>query len=772
MIKKLTSIRNVGRFANFTSTKDQEFGQFTLIYAENGRGKTTLASILRSIAKGDSTLISERKTIGVNDAPEIHVQIDADDFHFDGTSWNRTYSTIEIFDSTFINQNVYAGYYVDVEHKRGLYRFLVGEEGIKLSEKIDGLSDKISSEINPEVNRLKSEIQSKIEGDLSLEKFIALKNEANLLDEIKKTHEEIAALHEKENIIHYRSLQVMELPAFDIAGLVAVLQQSISTVSQEAVNKLKTHVESCMDAQGESWIRTGLDYVKGNTCPFCGQSLDASDLAKHYEAYFSEAYKNLKVSIQDFKHEFETLFSDNNIQVLIATAGKNDTAVEFWSDFRKDIVLPHIATEEYIKVYEELRQQVLASLDRKIGNPLDQIVLDKLLDNAYQSYVHVLEQIKLINSQIESFNTIIQDLKTKTGIGDLVQAETKRMHLKNIQSRHSDEVAKLCNDYTSVQTQKKELENTKSDLKSKLDTYTTNLLSEYGSKLNHYLEVFNARFRVHSETKVKYTGGKPSTQYFIEINSQRLELGDDKTTGEPSFRTLLSEGDKHTLALAFFMARLSLMSDSGKLKDTIVVFDDPVSSLDLHRRRRTGEQICKVAREAKQVNVLSHDAYFAKDLKDALEHDKSITKTYLQINIDGANQSKIDQHDIDNEARSNYQKDYFTLANFRDNGANSDDERLKVARAIRPVLEGYYKAKFPEDCRGKASMLGGLIGAIGDAKSNERLSFAKPKRNELITLNEYTRQFHHGQSPDANTYPISDTELKANVDLTLKHIYE
>jgi wobble nucleotide-excising tRNase len=49
MIRELISIRNVGRFLSYGASKDVEFKRYTLIFAENGRGKTTLCAILRSL---------------------------------------------------------------------------------------------------------------------------------------------------------------------------------------------------------------------------------------------------------------------------------------------------------------------------------------------------------------------------------------------------------------------------------------------------------------------------------------------------------------------------------------------------------------------------------------------------------------------------------------------------------------------------------------------------------------------------------------------------
>ncbi|MCX5825321.1 MAG: hypothetical protein NTY86_17960, partial [Deltaproteobacteria bacterium] len=64
MLEKIISIRNIGRFVNCSPKGDSTFRRLTLIFAENGVGKTTLCSILRSLQTGQCEFISERKTIG------------------------------------------------------------------------------------------------------------------------------------------------------------------------------------------------------------------------------------------------------------------------------------------------------------------------------------------------------------------------------------------------------------------------------------------------------------------------------------------------------------------------------------------------------------------------------------------------------------------------------------------------------------------------------------------------------------------------------------
>ena len=49
MISRLQLLRNIGSFDSVAEGANIPLARLTLIYAENGRGKTTLAAILRSL---------------------------------------------------------------------------------------------------------------------------------------------------------------------------------------------------------------------------------------------------------------------------------------------------------------------------------------------------------------------------------------------------------------------------------------------------------------------------------------------------------------------------------------------------------------------------------------------------------------------------------------------------------------------------------------------------------------------------------------------------
>jgi len=61
VITRLQLLRNVGMFDNVSAPATLDLKRLTLVYAENGRGKTTLAAILRSLGTGEALPVDSVK---------------------------------------------------------------------------------------------------------------------------------------------------------------------------------------------------------------------------------------------------------------------------------------------------------------------------------------------------------------------------------------------------------------------------------------------------------------------------------------------------------------------------------------------------------------------------------------------------------------------------------------------------------------------------------------------------------------------------------------
>ena len=118
MVDRVQLLRNVGQFDSVSAGAQLPFNKLTLVYAENGRGKTTLASVLRSLGTGDPILISERHRLTAANPPHIVIGAGASVHMFQNGAWNNPLPAIVVFDDAFVSQNVCSGIEIAAEHRQ------------------------------------------------------------------------------------------------------------------------------------------------------------------------------------------------------------------------------------------------------------------------------------------------------------------------------------------------------------------------------------------------------------------------------------------------------------------------------------------------------------------------------------------------------------------------------------------------------------------------------------------------------------------------------
>lgn len=271
-----------------------------------------------------------------------------------------------------------------------------------------------------------------------------------------------------------------------------------------------------------------------------------------------------------------------------------------------------------------------------------------------------------------------------------------------------------------------------------------------------------ANFKV-ADYKSNFQGGKPSSSFSLSINNVSVPLETDNTPEtSPSFRNTLSEGDKSSLAFAFFLAKLETDPD---IHNKVIVFDDPISSLDNHRKRYTADQVLGFTNSAKQIIVLTHDIHFSKMLWEKYT-DKKTLLTQLCIKRDGQTDSIIDIWDIEEETRSDYYQSYFMLAEFLEDKTGLN--LRSVAMCIRPLIEGNLRIRFPNEFKSN-EWLGDFIKKVREA-STEPLLQMQSHLSELEGINDYSKRFHHDRDPFSHTESVNEIELMAYVKRTLNVI--
>lgn len=285
MLRKIIGIKNVGRFRNSAAPGNPQLAKHTFIAGANGYGKTTLCAVLRSLQTGDPTHILGRKTLGTADAPTIELLLDGGQARFDGAAWSATKPEIAIFDGVFVAENVHSGEVVDIEHKRNLYRVIVGDAGVRLAAQDADLAAESRAKTG-EISTASKAVQPHVPAGMKLDAFIALPEAADIAVQIEAQARSVDALRQAGALRARPALSEFAIPGLpaDFTGLMA---RTIDDIAQDAEQRLSSHLAAHgMTASGGNWIADGLSHAD-DTCPFCGQdTLSAGDRTTLALAFF------------------------------------------------------------------------------------------------------------------------------------------------------------------------------------------------------------------------------------------------------------------------------------------------------------------------------------------------------------------------------------------------------------------------------------------------------------------------------------------------------
>lgn len=760
MLEKFIKISNVGKFVDYEAEGKVNLNKVTLIYGENGRGKTTLAAILRSLASQDSDHILARKTAGPSQnktSVQIRVKGISKTVCFrDGHGWDAHVPGIEIFDSNFVNDNVYSGSDVSHEHRKNLYYFVVGEEGVNLAKKIDELDERVKKLKNKIVEK-GAEIEKLVEWKGEIEKFVALTPVQDLDSKIKMLRARIEILEQADAIKKRGTLKILDVNALAVAEIELLLARKIEDLLASAEIQVKRHIEHCMDENGEGWLQNGLAYVIDEKCPFCGQVVDGLSLIQSYKGYFSDSYSKLKQEILDINTKIKEFFSEDILLGLQKVFGDNLTLVEDWQTSGLILQGTTINQEEFIKLWKETRNGWLGLISSKNERPLDDID-NKEIELSQKNYEKFIKAIETYNLWIRACNEKIDEFKAQVDDGNLENDYKLLKILDATKKRFSSIVDGLCQEYQTLIMNRDSADTDKKKTKKELEQFDKDVFGKYQLTINDYLQKFGVGFRLGKIT-TGFSGGKASTSYGLLLNEVAVKLSAGEKS-EPSFKSGASEGDKSSLAFAFFLAKLEHDKD---IANKIIVFDDPITSLDMHRKNCTKDEIIKVIKKAKQVIILSHDLDFLRILWDSYPSTEIQT---LHVQRKGKDNSTLSQWDIAEATRGDYYSDYFTLLNYLEK--NEGDSRL-VVRAIRPLLEGYYRVRFPREFPAN-KWLGDFIEIIRKAESTEAISTLQKVLSEIVDINNYSKKYHHKENPNADKEAINDGELTGYIERTIKLI--
>src|SRR3990172_3112101 len=133
MLERFESVNKVGLFEDYSHSPGRDLGEVTLIYGENGVGKSTLAAILDSLRERNAGEIIRRRSLPGDVAPTVAVRLSGKVYTFDGRDWDDQlpYDTLDVFYPGFVTRNVHAATAVDSDHRRNLCELVLGRKAVE-----------------------------------------------------------------------------------------------------------------------------------------------------------------------------------------------------------------------------------------------------------------------------------------------------------------------------------------------------------------------------------------------------------------------------------------------------------------------------------------------------------------------------------------------------------------------------------------------------------------------------------------------------------------
>jgi wobble nucleotide-excising tRNase len=290
VIEKVVEIANVGRFSACRPKGDAGLKPLTVVYAENGRGKTTLAAILRSLGLDDCLPIVERTAVAGTGGPKVTLLIDGQLVTGDSTAWSSPCPAVDVFDASFVEENIFSGSAVGPDHRRNLHSLAIGPKGVEIAKRVEELAAKIT-EANGPLKTAENAVRALAGAGSSVAAFCKLLPVADIEKQILSVSRDLNAAESKTLIEETDRLAPLAAPEVPIEAAKAHLGATLKGVSADALARTRQHITDHLDESGEAWLDQGLGYLKDDDeCPFCGRGVDGIPLVEAYRQYFDDAY--------------------------------------------------------------------------------------------------------------------------------------------------------------------------------------------------------------------------------------------------------------------------------------------------------------------------------------------------------------------------------------------------------------------------------------------------------------------------------------------------
>jgi wobble nucleotide-excising tRNase len=759
MLERFDYIRKVGLFNDYSHEAGHDFGAVTIVFGENGVGKSTLAAILDALRENSCAEIIRRIRLPGDTVPTVAVCVNNKVYSFGGGNWDAElpYSTLEVFFPGFISRNVHAATTVESDHRRNLCEFVLGRTAVQKVARL-AEADNDGRAALAEIRSIEKQIQLVVKSPDTLQTFLGLGNDPEIDQKIEKVRLELKQSQSRDAILSRAIPTVVTLPVIDRNSIAGLLQTTAQGVGSDLASVVRAHVKDHLDENGEQWLEYGARHAGvDKPCPFCGQEIIAPALVAAISAYFSTEYRRfLETTVQSIERVGEQLGTAAFQRMKAAFAAQLAVAAQWTEDAAIDQASFSASLGSAELIWLSAAKKLGSVLAAKKASPLDGINPD-LADEALEDYGRALVILIELNGILVASGKAAQDRKTALSKADTAEIQARLNRLENQKVRFEPFAQELLSKRNGHIQKRSDIDDEKAKLKNEIEDHASRVVGKYQAGINYYLQHFGCDVRIDS-VQSKFPSGKASVHYVLKAHGHEIELG--CSTDSPCFETILSEGDKYTLALSFFLARLK---DEASLSGRIVVLDDPVNSLGSVRRDLIGGVIRDLHIRGAQIIVLTHDEHLAA----FMWRDTKLGKSMVALQVQKTNRgSGLQPWDIEHAMRTEYVKHYLALQAFLENGGDHEG----VARCIRPYLEQRLRHCFPGPPFQDRDSLGKLIERIRQSQPGTRLYALVGKLPELEAINTGSLPSHHATDDVPNLSPLTPQGVRLYAEKALSVI--
>lgn len=631
-LKKLSKINGLNRLSSDTTI---EFSpNLTVIYGENGTGKSGFSRILKDIGYSYESETKLIPNIYSKENPDISAEIE---YTCDEVSkifpWQPGKKQEELKDISVYNSSCVA---ISLSENRNLIVTPLGFSLFdRVSRELDALATLIENEkssltttydwfetfhegteyydkihklqtlAHKEIEKL-SEFTPEDEAQLSkLEKAHSSTSKELIEKEIKDLNTQNTELLEiKESIekskITFGQVQWDEI--IQIANKIKKLEEkgygSLEELAKEKGIELygKVEFENFIKA-ADAYIGTlpNDDYPDSQDakCIYCNQPLSGIatlELIKKYKKILKDTTRQ---ELEEQKQLFENLKKtykkiSSNVQLHHPSYGQDD---------KQKSVQP-----EFIKTYNATVEKLGHSIDNNVfGNSKFSIDYDAVINSLQKK----IDEIKQLLDTKNKTHTDIDSEKTR------LMKEINTLKDKQLFTKKKKDILQVI-DYHSLKktlTQNEGAFNTAS-ISTKTSKARKELIEQ--SFAETFTKELNNLRKSHIKVELNF-GTKKGGTNIRQCLQERYGLSD-----------ILSEGEQKAISLAEFFTELSI--DGG---NSTVVFDDPVNSLDHHIIDETAKRLITFS-ETRQTVIFTHSILLFNSLLYQLKlpYNKAIQKSF------------------------------------------------------------------------------------------------------------------------------------------------